>query len=222
MSKERLMSWFAKRRETIAIKMARDHLAKVVDSIVELNKGVLAARNKNVAEVKRCRDRLFSAEDEADRIRRAIDEELTKGELPPKDREDLMHLVKRIDAVADWARDAFRNLTILMDANIPNDVWDGIAKVSGSLVECAWALRKSIEALDKNVEGALKLSIEVDRIEHRVDEEYFAVKGAFLKYAGEITPPTFIILRDLLHDMELVADSCEDAADLMRIIAIRI
>lgn len=218
---KRLAGWFVKRRETIAIKMAKDHLAKAVDSITELNKAVKAASKGDSEEAELSIKRLFACESEADRIRREIAEELTKGELPSKDREDLMHLVRRMDAIADWARDASRSLKILLDVKIPDGLWSKFTTISSSLVECVWALRKSVGELDKDLEEASKLSFEVDRIEHRIDEEYFEARRAFIDYAKEIETPIFIILRDLLHDLEQVADSCEDTADLIRIMTIR-
>lgn len=220
MSERDLTSWFARRRESVALKMTRDHSAKIVDTVTELEKGLVAASKGNVTETKQAVQRLFAYETEADGIRRDIAVELTKGDLPPKDREDLMHLIKRLDTVADWAKDASRNLTLLLQVKVTSDLWQKLSSMGHHLVECAWALRRSIEELDKDVEKTLGLLTKVDELEHKVDEDYFDAKITFLAHK-ELEPPAFIILRDLLHDMEQVADMCADTADLIRIIAIR-
>jgi len=36
-------------------------------------------------------------------------DEVSKGDLPPTAREDIMHLVKRVDMVADWSREAYKD-----------------------------------------------------------------------------------------------------------------
>ena len=221
MSKKDLTSWFAKRRGDIAIKMTRDHAAKVVDTVTELEKGLVAASKGNAAEAKQAMQRLFAYETEADRIRRDIAVELTKGELPPKDREDLMHLIKRLDAVADYAKDASRNLTLLLQVKVIEELWQKLTEMVHHLVESVWALRGSIDEVDKDEEKALGLLAKVDELEHIIDENYFDARITYLAHAKELEPPTFIILRDLLHDMEQAADMCADTADLIRIIAIR-
>lgn len=220
MSEKELTSWFAKRRESVAIKMTREHSAKVVDTVTELEKGLVAASRGNVTETKQAVQRLFAYETEADGIRRNIAVELTKGDLPPKYREDLMHLIKRLDTVADWAKDASRNILLLLQVKVTSDLWQKLNEMGRHLVECVWALRRSIDELDKDVEKTLDLLTKVDELEHKVDEDYFDVKSTFLAHK-ELESPTFIILRDLLHDMEQVADMCADTADLIRVIAIR-
>lgn len=221
MSDKELVSWFAKRRESVAIKMTREHAAKVVDAVTELEKGLAAASEGNATETKQAVQRLFAYETEADGIRRNITVELTKGELPPKDREDLMHLIRRLDTVADYAKDASRNLTLLLQVKVIKELWQKLTDMSRRLVECVWTLRRGIEELDKDVEKALGLLAKVDELEHTIDENYFEAKITFLAHAKELEPPAFIILRDLLHDMEQAADMCADTADLIRIITIR-
>lgn len=221
MSKNELRGWFTKRRESIAIKLTQNHVGAVVSTVTELEKAVVAASKGKVAETKLAKQRLFAYEAEADGIREDVAAELTKGELPAKDREDLMHLINRLDDVADWAKDASRNLTMLLEVRVTKDIWQNIVEMSHNLVECVWVLRRSIEALTKDIDGSLKMLAKIDELEHKVDELYFEAKSAFLAHPKELTPPTFVVLRDLLHDMEQVADRCKDTTDIIRVIAVR-
>jgi len=221
LSRNELRGWFTKRRESIAIKLTQDHAAAVLGTVTELEKAVMAASKGKVAEMKQANQRLFAYEAEADGIQRDVAAELTKGELPAKDREDLMHLINRLDDVADWAKDASRNLTILLEVKVTKDIWQYIVEMSHTLVESVWVLRRSIDALTKDIAGALEMLAKIDELEHKVDELYFEAKSAFFAHPKELTPPTFIVLRDLVHDMEQVADRCEDTADIIRVIAVR-
>jgi len=159
-------------------------------------------------------------EREIDDLRRAVFEELTRGSLPSKDREDIMHLVKRLDVMADFVKDAARTLLILTRAEIPKEIWNLYVEVAKDLVECASFLWKSIEKLETNLAEARALSEKVDQVESKVDEKYLKMKGLFLKHSTEIDPAALLMLRDLIEDMEEVADSCDDTADYVRILTV--
>ena len=47
-----------------------------------------------------------------------ISEELSKGDLEAKEREDLMHLTQNMDNVADWAKEAGMNLQLIIEAKV--------------------------------------------------------------------------------------------------------
>jgi predicted phosphate transport protein (TIGR00153 family) len=191
-----------------------------IDTVTELEKAMIAASKKETAEAKKSIDRLFIVETEIDDLRRAVFEELTRGSMPPKDREDIMHLVKRLDVMADHVKDSGRSLMLLSEAKMPSDVWNELVEIAKALVEESTALRKSIEKLGTNPEEARELSKKVDQIETQIDEHYLKTKGMLLKHAGEMDAATLLILKDLLQSLEEVADSCDDTADYVRILTV--
>jgi hypothetical protein len=159
-------------------------------------------------------------ETEIDELRRSVFEELTRGSLPPKDREDIMHLVKRLDTMADHVKDSGRSLKLLLDAQMPKDVWGELVDITKDLVEESATLRKSIEKLGVDAVEVRALAKKVDDVETRVDERYLRVKEMLLKYGREMDAGTLLILRDLLQSLEEVADSCDDTADYVRILTV--
>ncbi|RLI14571.1 hypothetical protein DRO49_06100, partial [Candidatus Bathyarchaeota archaeon] len=64
-----------------------------LDTINDLEKAVEAVAERNSETAKTIIARLFKTEEEVDDLRRVVFEELTKGRLPPRDREDIMKLV---------------------------------------------------------------------------------------------------------------------------------
>ena len=131
-----------------------------------------------------------------------------------------MHLVKRLDTMADFVKDSARTLLIVMQAEIPKEIWNLFVEVAKDLVECSAALRKSIEKLETDLAEARALSEKVDQVESKVDEKYLKMKGLLLKYSREIDPAALLMLRDLIEDMEEVADGCTDTADYVRILTV--
>jgi len=191
-----------------------------INTVTELEKAMIAASEKDTVEVRKSINRLFAVETEIDELRRAVFVEATRGSMPPKAREDIMHLVKRLDVMADHVKDSGRSLMLLAEVDMPKDVWNELVEIAKALVEESTALRKSIEKLGTSPNEARELAEEVDEIEAQIDEHYLETKGMLLKQAGEMDAATLLILKDLLESLEDVADSCDDTADYVRILTI--
>lgn len=213
-------NWFTKRRKSKVLELAERQLTLAIDTVTELKRAITATSQREIKKAKKSIERLFLIEVEIDDLRRAVFEESTKGSLPPNDREDLLHLVKRLDVTADHVKDSARNVLILTEADIPQELWDAYVSIAEDLVDCAAALRKTIEMLGVNTSEAKKLTEKVDKIEGRIDEKYIETKMKLLKYSRKVDPAALLILKDLLDFMENVADSCDDTADYVRILAV--
>lgn len=213
--------WFAKRRKSKVLDMAYKQMTLAIDTVTDLRKAVGAASKGNVDEAKSCVERLFVVEREIDDLRRAVFEELTRGSLPSKDREDIMHLVKRLDVMADFVKDSGRTLLVLMEARIPKEIWEVYVGAAEDLVECGSALWKSIEKLETDsLAEARAFSEKVDKFESNVDDKYLKMKGLLLKHSRKIDPAALLMVWDLIENMEQVADNCADTADYVKILTV--
>jgi len=212
--------WFAQRRKSKVLELADRQLTLAIDTVTELENSISAVLKKNVEDAKNHIEKLFRTEEEVDSLRRTIFDESTRGSLPLNDREDLMHLVKRLDVMADHVKDSGRNVLLLLEISIPKELWDAYAEMAKNLVECAKALKASIEKLGSDPIEARALSQKVDEVEKKVDENNLKIKGILLKSDKEVTPSTLFILKDLVESMEEVADSCDDTADYVRVLTI--
>ena len=93
--------WFEKRRVNKVLEIAYRQMAVALDTVNDLEKALEAAVEGDRKSAETIIARLFKAEEEVDDLRRTVFEELTKGSLPPRDREDIMNLVKNLDVMAD-------------------------------------------------------------------------------------------------------------------------
>jgi len=212
--------WFATRRRTKILELAYRQITLSIDTVADLERAVRDASKKKGEEAKKSIERLFATEVEIDNLRRTVFEESTRGNLPAKDREDLMHLVKRLDVMADHVKDSARSVLILLETEVPEEIWESYVKIVENLVKCASTLRKAIEKLGIQPLEAKKLAQEVDKIEGVIDEEYLNSKSLLIKYGSKIDSATLLILKDLLESMENVADTCDDTADYVRVLAV--
>ena len=215
-----MKKWFNQRRKSKVLELADRQLALAIETVNELENAIAAASKKEIGAAKKQLERLFTTEEEIDSLRRTIFEESTRGSLPLNDREDLMHLVKRLDVMADHVKDSGRSVLLLLEVNIPKELWNAYEEMAKDLVECAKVLKSSIEKLGTDPAEARLLSMKVDDVEKKADEKYLKIKGLLLKSDKAVTPPMLLLLKDMVESMEQVADTCDDTADYVRILTI--
>jgi len=212
--------WFSKRRKSKVLEMADRQMTLAIDTVIELEKAINAALNGNKEKAIASFNKLSIAEHEIDELRRIVFEELTRGSLQSKDREDIMHLVKRLDQMADHVKDASRAVILLLETEVPKEMWEQFAQTAKDLVACAKTLLKAIEKLGTDPMKAMELAKQIDKIEGQVDEKYLKSKALLLKFSKETDTATMLLLKDLIEEMEHVADACDDTADYVRILTV--
>lgn len=212
--------WFARRRKSKVLEMADKQMILAIDTVIELEKSINAALKGNKEKATSSFNKLSVIEHEIDELRRLVFEELTRGSLHSIDREDIMHLVKRLDQMADHVKDASRAVVLLLETEVPKEMWQQFAETAKDLVDIATALRKAIEQLGAAPTKAMELAKQIDKIEGKVDEKYLKSKAMLLKHSKEIDAATTLILKDLIEEMEHVADACDDTADYVRILTV--
>jgi predicted phosphate transport protein (TIGR00153 family) len=212
--------WFSKRRKSKVLEIADRQMTLAIDTVIELEKSINAALNGNKERAIASFNKLSTAEHEIDELRRTVFEELTRGSLLSKDREDIMHLVKRLDEMADHVKDASRAVILLLETEVPKEMWKQFAQTAKDLVDGAKTLLKAIEKLGTDPPKAMELAKQIDAIEGLVDEKYLKSKELLLKYSNKIDAATILLLKDLIEEMEHVADACDDTADYVRILTV--
>ncbi len=218
----RSYDWFAKRRRTKGLELAHEQITKAFDTVALLHKATRSFSEGNLAETKKHITNLYKAEEEVDKLRTDVFTELSKGAALVADyREDLLHLVKRLDTLADHTKDAARCLEMLGDAKIPKELCEKTVYMTSKLVDTAQALRSGIEKISTNPVEALQESKMVEANEHDLDQEYLKAKSLFVKYGDQVNCGAMVIFDDLIEFIEHAADMCADTADYIVILSSR-
>jgi predicted phosphate transport protein (TIGR00153 family) len=212
-------AWFEKRRKTDALRLAQEQMTKALDTATLLHKAVTSAAEGRKEEAKSFIDKLSREEEEVDSLRQQAFKELANVAVSSEFREDLMHLVKRLDVMADYIKDSARSVIVLLETNAPNEIWSLNVKVAEALVESTTALRSSIEKLGTDPAKAVELAKKVNEIEGRIDKDYLAAKKLLIKHGRQIDAGTLLILNSLIEFMEQAADVCADTADYISTLA---
>jgi len=219
---KRSYAWFEKRRKTKALDLAQEQITKALDTVTLLNRATQSIAEGNKKEALQRIENLFKAEEEVDVLRTEVFKELSKGAALLSDyREDLLHLVKRLDTLADHVKDAARCLQMLADAKIPKEFCENTVHMTSLLVDCAQALRVCIEKLNVAPAAAIEGAKKVEEIEHDIDEIYLKTKASFVKFGDQVNAGVMVIFDDFIEFIEQAADMCADTADYIVILASR-
>jgi len=165
-------------------------------------------------------EELYRTEEKADEVRREIANELAKDILPPLYREDLMQLIEKVDLIADLSKDVGRVLfTMVRCKKCRVHVYGACKDIVVKLSECAKVTRECLVSLLYDLRKAVELSYKIETIEEQIDSLY--VNALKYLYKSKLPANELLPLYDLIKSLEEIADLCEDASDVAKIIAIR-
>jgi len=219
---ERSFNWFEKRHKTKGLDLAHEQIVQALHTIVLLNQALRSYSEGNKTEVTQIVGDLFKTEEEVDRLRSEAFKELSKGTALVSDfREDLLHLVKRLDTVADDTKDAARCIEMLSEAQMPAEMLKLAVSMTDELVEVAQILRSSIDAISSDPAAAISGAHQVEDMEHKIDQAYLDTKALFVKYGDKINCGAMVIFDDMIEFMEQAADLCADTADYIIVLSSR-
>lgn len=215
-----MQRWFEKRRKGKVLELAYRQMTVALDTVNELEKAIKAAGSGEEDSTRKTITRLFAMEEEIDDLRRTVFEELTRGNLPPNEREDIMRLVRNLDRMADHVKDSARNVLVLIDVEIPKEIWEAFHQMSVGIVQIAAVLGQSLRSLLEDPSKARTISEKVEDEENKVDKKFLEIKSLLLKYGDRINSAALLLLKDLLDSMEEASDSCADTGDYIRLLTV--
>ncbi len=214
-----ILGWLGMAEEQSILQDAQEHVEETHRTVTYFANAIKAfIRGDLVSKVEEI-EKVRESEHKADLLRTKMVDELSKGLLLPPDREDLMHFVKSLDRIADWTNGAARLLGFIED-KIPENILGNISTGTDLIVNSISKLKDGIHSLVKNdLKKALADCEEVDRIEHDADDQKKTLIESIIH--AKLTPATLLLCYQLAEYLEGVTDKIEDAADLVKVIAIR-
>ena len=221
-TEKRSYDWFESRRKSKGLELAYRQIDKAFNTVSWLNKAMKSFSQRNFKEAKGYVANLYQDEEEVDRLRTDVFTELSKGAALVSDyREDLLHLVKRLDTLADHTKDAARCMEMLGETEIPRELCDKAVSMTSRLLETAQILRASIEKINHNPAEAIAQAQKVEETEHELDQDYLETKSLFVKYGETFNCGAMVIFDDFIEFIEQAADMCADTADYIVVLSSR-
>ncbi len=221
MGLNRLLDFFGARKEDEIVKLTREHAIKVYDTVHELEYALKQFCNNDLDEAKKTIKRINEIENEADKIRRKLMLKLSKSMLPSNIRENLAHLVKNLDRLANCANGAARRLSILKTDMI-SLICEDLKIMLDDAKECALLLKNMLlNPTNLSKEKLLKEIEKINKQEHVVDIDHLKLRKKLQSIDLQVNPFVAITIHNLIEFIESIADSAEDTADFLRIVYLR-
>ncbi len=155
-------------------------------------------------------------EDEADKIRREILKDVSKGELNPSIRQNLSHLIKRLDDVANCSTGVARRIT-----TIPIKFWEQSSEETLKLIlDIIETTVEAVNNLDKLVidlvgerKSVKEYAQKINQLEHDVDLLNIKLRENLQKTEYDVNFFTIFTVGNIFDILEAISDSIEGVAD---------
>jgi predicted phosphate transport protein (TIGR00153 family) len=160
-------------------------------------------------------------ERDADNLRRKIQSDISKGELNPSVRQNLSHLIKRMDDVANCCTGVARRIN-----TIPLKFWDESSKETIDLilemmkntVECVQFLDKLVIDLLEERENVKEFASQINQLEHTVDLLNIKLRKNLQETDYTVNFFTIFTAGNVFDILEAISDSIEAVADYILVL----
>lgn len=154
---------------------------------------------------------LKTLENEADQIAHRIVAQLHKTFITPIDREDIFHLVNRLDDILDLTEGAASRIKLYQPESVP----EGAKALARVLLESARSVKDMIHLLHnmKQSEKILKLTVEIKRLENEAD----IIRRSILSNLFRDEKDVFELIKwkDILEYIEKGTDRSDDVGNIV-------
>lgn len=214
-----ILGWLGMAEEQSILKDAQKHVEETYKTVAYFAEAVKAFIKGDLSAKAIAIENVREGEHQADLLRSKMVNELSEGLLLPPDREDLLHFVKTLDKIADWTNGAARILGFI-EHRLPENILTNISTATELIVTSISKLKEGIGAITNNdLKKALQDCEEVDRIEHEADDQKKLLIETIIH--AKLEPTSLLLSYQLAEYLEGVTDKIEDAADLVKVLAIK-
>lgn len=199
---------------------SRSHGLVVQDAVTELDLALIAMGRGDQVNAMKCIERLMLLEREADKIEDKLCADVSGGELSVQEREDLIHLIRKMDQIANWSKEGAIHVQLLMEtkALVPDYIWAEVEKMAAELIPAVKHLVKTVENIGSSsteTTGSIEAVYDQEKI---IDELYFScIKHVHL---SPMDPRAVMLVRELIFSLEMAADTCKTCADTISIMLV--
>lgn len=214
-----ILGWLGMEEQQSILQDAQKHVDETYKTVSYFAEAVRAFIQGDLESKAVAIEKVRESEHQADILRSKMVNELSESLLLPPDREDLMHFVKTLDKIADWTNGSARLLGFI-EQKLPENILKNISTATEIIVASISKLKEAIQAVIKNdLKKALLLCQDVDRFEHEADDQKKNLIEAIIH--TKLEPATLLLSYQLAEYLEGVTDKIEDAADFIKIVAIK-
>lgn len=206
-----------KKREVQVLEMISDFSDKVVVMVEKLQDVVDRFVADRYDELGEASCELDALESEADTAKEAILDRLSLGGVFPMHRADLARLVGSMDSIANLSAGAADRIG-MRRFSLPPRMNELLVALARTDLEAVQGLRDAVDAMNRDLREAIKLSIVVDKLESKADGIFAEIYRCMFDLDTDYK--TFHQLKAIIERLESIADRCSQNAELVRHMAL--
>jgi len=212
-----LIEYLKRERTLKALEKSIKHAQIVQNCVKELNVGLnLLLKEKDLDKAHEFLHNVDLLEGDADDLRREIQKDISRGELNPTIRQNLSHLIKRMDDVANCCTGVARRIS-----TIPVKFWEQssdltinlILEMMQTTVECVQYLDKIVIDLLGERSNINEYAKKINQHEHSVDLLNIKLRKSLQETDYKINYFTAFTVGNVFDILEAISDSIESVAD---------
>lgn len=219
-----LKTFLQNRNNANTYEMAVELMQKILETVVEFERGLcIFIREKKIPLAREIMKRLDKLENEADIIRRETLMHIAKSELTPQMREDMSHLIKRIDRIANTSDGAARRLCGI-DPDYFLSLGEPILTMMVDIVQLSVEGTKILFNLIKRLpmmenSETLRICEKIQDIEHKCDVLHSQIYER-LNHVENLPFNHFVAIQicSFIDMLETISDKVEDVSDYIEVL----
>ena len=202
-----------------ALAVLQDEFNRILNSARELSALTISLIRGNVKDIQASLERMRTAEEEVENLRRKITREVAEIGSLMVYREDVLRAAYLMDDIAGYISGvAFRLANMKITSLRKGKFDEDLEQLIGMVVEAIFKLNEMARALSINPGSTIELAQDVEKLERQVDARYRAI---IIKALSEISiTKDLLLLKDAVEGIEGMADKCQETSDSLTILAL--
>ena len=205
------------RKEKEVSQLFLDHFTMVAEALGHLRELMESYLHHN-NNFKESSLRVHQSENEADKIKQAIEAKLYAGAFLPINRGDYIMLAEFVDRIANQA-ETTANLIVLTRPEIPGFLNDNITLLLDKAIASFIAFKAALEKMHQDsevVKEAIGLVVNFEKAADKIEWE--TIKKLF---KSDLDLARKLHIRELVQDIASISDLAEDAGERLGIMVIK-
>jgi uncharacterized protein len=205
------------RKEKEVSQLFLDHFARVSEALNHL-RDLIVSYLQNNNNFKQSSLLIHQSEQEADKVKQAIEAKLYAGAFLPINRGDYIMLAEFIDRIANQA-ETTANLIVLTRPEIPEFLNNDLIELLDRGIASFDAFKAALVAMDMDIDQVKDAIIRVTDFETEADRiEWETIKKLF---KSDLDLCRKLHIRELVEDIAIISDLSEDAAERLGVMVVK-
>jgi uncharacterized protein len=189
--------------------------------LLVFREGIRAYLDKDTEAFERHLQKVDSLESNADKLQRAIENEMITHSILPQHRAEVSTLIDQLDEIIDAVKSTLNEISIEVP-DIPPSLNKNIISLAETSINSAEELMPAARAYFKAPYTVREKLLKVYYFESETDKISFQTKKIIFQEMSELDLAHKAHLRYIIHHIENISDLAQKAADLLSGMAIKI